>query len=416
MGEFEHAAYGVVTVARRDAGLAFEFHGIKMPLSHFHYDRFDTPDDEQDGKFSLNFRTNPMGEVESADISLDEAAVTFTRRVPAALTTDATLKMYAGTYSSPSGAKVEVAFQPGKGLSIRGAGGFDLQPWRPHQFRVKEFPDVGHLLHGRGRQSARDAAARSEREFAFPRQQEVPRAVVGDALMRLRPPRATPRFLRCRTPPPRAPRRCARRAGARGATSSGGVALILIGDPSVPKMPERRVLGFDHHLARASTCGSVEHLRVVADRPARDVVLLEQRTASACAAAVTVIASMRSGQRLHDACTRLALSANAARRWSTRDGPERRHRRRNSRSLAAPERDVAVGAADRLVRRVHPVRRAERRRDASAGEILGRLPHRQRDAGVDQRRVDLLAGRRCDDDARAPPECRRARTGRRRGR
>ena len=37
----------------------------------------------------------------------------------------ATLKVYAGTYLSPSGAKVEVAFQPGKGLSVRGAGGFE---------------------------------------------------------------------------------------------------------------------------------------------------------------------------------------------------------------------------------------------------------------------------------------------------
>lgn len=140
LGEFAHPAYGVVTVAQGDSGLSFEFHGIKMPLSHFHYDRFDTPDDEEDGKFSLNFRTNPMGEVEGVEISLDEAAVTFTRQVPAALTADATLQMYAGTYTSPSGGKVVVTFQPGKGLAIR--GGPDLQPWRPHQFRLKEFPDV----------------------------------------------------------------------------------------------------------------------------------------------------------------------------------------------------------------------------------------------------------------------------------
>jgi len=142
VGEFEHAAYGVVTVARGDKGLTFDFHGIKMPLGHFHYDRFDTPDDEEDGKFSLNFRTSPMGEVDTVEISLDEAAVSFTRRVPAALIADATLQQYAGTYQSPSGGKVEVVFQPGKGLSIRGAGGADLQPWRPHQFRLKEFPDV----------------------------------------------------------------------------------------------------------------------------------------------------------------------------------------------------------------------------------------------------------------------------------
>lgn len=140
-GEFVHPAYGVVNIADGgDKGLAFDFHGMKGPLSHFHYDRFDTPDDEEDGKFSLNFRTNPMGEIDSVEISLDEAAVTFVRQVPAALKSDATLKQYAGTYISPSGGKVEVTFQPGKGLTVPGAG--DLQPWRQHQFRLKEFPDA----------------------------------------------------------------------------------------------------------------------------------------------------------------------------------------------------------------------------------------------------------------------------------
>src|ERR1041384_3017883 len=140
VGEFAHPAYGIVTVTRSDKGLEFDYNTMKIPLTHFHYDRFDTPDDEEEGKFSLNFRTNPMGEIEGVEISLDEAAVTFTRRVPPALTTDATLQAYAGTYISPSGGKTVVTFQPGKGLAIR--GGPDLQPWRPYQFRVKEFPDV----------------------------------------------------------------------------------------------------------------------------------------------------------------------------------------------------------------------------------------------------------------------------------
>jgi CubicO group peptidase (beta-lactamase class C family) len=140
LGEFVHPAYGVITVARSDTGLTFAFHSIQLPLTRFHYDRFDTPDDEEDGKFSLNFLTNPMGEVDKVEISLDEAAVTFTRRVPAVLAADSTLRQYAGTYLSPSGGKVDVTFQPGKGLAIR--GGPDLEPWRPNQFRVREFPDV----------------------------------------------------------------------------------------------------------------------------------------------------------------------------------------------------------------------------------------------------------------------------------
>ena len=167
VGEFAHPAYGVVTVARGEKELSFEFHSIKMPLSHFHYDRFDTPDDEEDGKFSLNFRTNPMGEIEGVEISLDEAAVTFMRRVPAALTADTTLQTYAGTYISPSGGKTVVTFQPGKGLSIR--GGPDLQPWRPHQFRIKEFPDVVISFTVEGGKVLAMRRRDPSGEFVFPR-------------------------------------------------------------------------------------------------------------------------------------------------------------------------------------------------------------------------------------------------------
>jgi CubicO group peptidase (beta-lactamase class C family) len=167
VGEFSHPAYGVVTVGRGDKDLSFEFNSIKMPLTHFHYDRFDTPDDEEDGKFSLNFRTNPMGEIEGVEISLDEAAVTFTRRVPPALTSEATLQTYAGTYTSPSGGKTVVTFQPGKGLSIR--GGPDLQPWRPYQFRVKEFPDVVISFTVEGGKVLAMKQRDPSGEFVFPR-------------------------------------------------------------------------------------------------------------------------------------------------------------------------------------------------------------------------------------------------------
>ena len=154
-------------MTRGDKELGFEFNTIKMPLSHFHYDRFDTPDDEEDGKYSLNFRTNPMGEIEGVEISLDEAVVTFTRRVPPALTTDATLQSFAGTYISPSGGKTVVTFQPGKGLAIRGAP--DLQPWRQYQFRVKEFPDVVIAFTVEGGKVVAMRQRDPSGEFVFPR-------------------------------------------------------------------------------------------------------------------------------------------------------------------------------------------------------------------------------------------------------
>ena len=142
-GEFEHPAYGVVTVARKDDGLLFDFHKIKLPLAHFHYDRFDTPDDEQDGQWSLNFGTNPQGEIDRALISLDEAEVAFHRRVPRELSLPETLQTYAGTYLSPTGARFEVVLRGGTlGVARPGQPLQALLPWKPRRFRVKEFSDV----------------------------------------------------------------------------------------------------------------------------------------------------------------------------------------------------------------------------------------------------------------------------------
>ncbi len=75
-----------------------------MPMTHFHYDRFDTPDDEQDGKWSVSFRTNPAGDLDQAVMSLDEAEAIFTRR-PEKLDTKL-LGQMAGLYETPTGIKI----------------------------------------------------------------------------------------------------------------------------------------------------------------------------------------------------------------------------------------------------------------------------------------------------------------------
>jgi CubicO group peptidase (beta-lactamase class C family) len=143
-GEFEHPAYGVLTIAKPGDALQFDFHKTRLPLAHFHYDRFDTPDDEENGKWSVNFLTNPQGEVDRAEMSLDETAIVFTRRVPAALTSVQTLQQYVGTYETPSGGKITVVVRPTKTLAIQNPDGTfeDLIAWQPRRFRIKEFADV----------------------------------------------------------------------------------------------------------------------------------------------------------------------------------------------------------------------------------------------------------------------------------
>src|SRR5271163_657803 len=64
VGDYENPAYGVMKIGLKDNQLQFDFHKIKMAMTHFHYDRFDTADDEEDGKWSVSFRTNPQGDIE----------------------------------------------------------------------------------------------------------------------------------------------------------------------------------------------------------------------------------------------------------------------------------------------------------------------------------------------------------------
>jgi CubicO group peptidase (beta-lactamase class C family) len=141
-GDYEHPAYGVLNIALKDGQLLWSFHNIKLPMTHFHYDRFDTPDDEIYGKWSVNFSNNPQGDIDKALMSLDEAEVVFTRRPP---TLDQKLlQQLAGTYETPTGVKFQVVLKEGDGLYLLFAGQPEqkLIPIKGLQFRLKEFSDL----------------------------------------------------------------------------------------------------------------------------------------------------------------------------------------------------------------------------------------------------------------------------------
>jgi CubicO group peptidase (beta-lactamase class C family) len=141
-GEYEHPAYGTLKIGMKNNQLQFDFHKIVLPLAHFHYDRFDSPNDEENGKWSINFATNPQGDIDKATISLDEGEVTFVRR-PARLD-ESVAQRIAGAYITPTGATFQVVFKPGSGLFVVRLGAPDqkLTPYKGLRFRIPEFADV----------------------------------------------------------------------------------------------------------------------------------------------------------------------------------------------------------------------------------------------------------------------------------
>ena len=149
-GDYEHPAYGVLTIGLKDQQLRFDFHKIVLPLTHFHYDRFDTPDDEENGKWSVNFRTNPQGDIEQAVMSLDEAEATFIRR-PSPIEA-AIARQLPGSYETPTGLKIDVVRSQGEGalgastrglsIVVPGAPPLPLNHVKGLEFRSPRFSDV----------------------------------------------------------------------------------------------------------------------------------------------------------------------------------------------------------------------------------------------------------------------------------
>ena len=140
VGDFENAAYGIINVAQKDTQMQFTLHNIHLSLHRFHYDRFDTENDEEDGFYSLNYQTNPQGEIDRFVVSLDEGEVTFIKKADADLSTVETLTKYAGKYKI--GTRItEVVLKDKNHLFLLGNPDIELIPYKPNIFRTKEFAD-----------------------------------------------------------------------------------------------------------------------------------------------------------------------------------------------------------------------------------------------------------------------------------
>ena len=142
VGEYEDPAYGILKIVMKDEQLEFNFRKLQFPMSHFHYDRFDTPDDERYGKWSVNFLTNPQGDIDKAVMSLDQAEVIFRRK---AETLDPQLlTQLAGTYEAPQGLKFQVVLKEDGFLYFMVPGNPEdkLIPYKGLTFRVEQFSDI----------------------------------------------------------------------------------------------------------------------------------------------------------------------------------------------------------------------------------------------------------------------------------
>jgi CubicO group peptidase (beta-lactamase class C family) len=141
-GKYENPAYGILNVGLEGQHLTFDFHNIVLSLEHFHYDRFDTPDNQIYGKYSVNFSINPKGDIHTAMVSLDESEVSFTKMPDESLLDPEILMKYAGNYEL-AGKVLEIALNEAGLLILKipGQPAYTLVPYKSQEFTLKEFSD-----------------------------------------------------------------------------------------------------------------------------------------------------------------------------------------------------------------------------------------------------------------------------------
>lgn len=149
-GKYEDAAYGLLDIQEQNGQLRFTFNNMSLPLEHYHYERFVSPDDEIIGKWSFLFDTDAQGSVEKVRISMDEKEVVFAKKASDQLFDVAFLKKLAGAYELNGGTWNIVLNN--KELVINTAPPQHLEPRKGTSFRIKEFSDqiVEFVMDGSG--------------------------------------------------------------------------------------------------------------------------------------------------------------------------------------------------------------------------------------------------------------------------
>jgi CubicO group peptidase (beta-lactamase class C family) len=141
-GTFTNEAYGEFIISEKNDSLYFNFRKTILPLTHYHYNRFDTPDDEDFGKWSINYLINPQGEISEAIISIDEGQVVFIKKPDESLSNPETLKQYIGKYEI-AGSEFEIKLNEVKQiLYAPGPPDLELIPYKKNLFRVEKFDDM----------------------------------------------------------------------------------------------------------------------------------------------------------------------------------------------------------------------------------------------------------------------------------
>ena len=141
-GEYAHPGYGTVEVEEAKGGLSALFHGMRMPLTHWHYETFRVEADKDDEvipeDLEITFITDGTGRVGAFRSPFEPFVdpVVFQRQPDKRLRDPVYLARLTGEYMLP-GQLVAVELRGDRlVLRVPGQSPYDLEPSGPDEFRL----------------------------------------------------------------------------------------------------------------------------------------------------------------------------------------------------------------------------------------------------------------------------------------
>jgi len=139
VGSFENSGYGIIEIRQIGDQLHADFHSIKTPLDHYHYDIF-KPSDKRFENTKIAFTYNQKGDIDQLSMKLEATVkdIVFTRKLVPAEVAESTLALYVGDYSF-GGENTKVYTKGGKTLYlfVPGQPEYELVAVKEHEFKIK---------------------------------------------------------------------------------------------------------------------------------------------------------------------------------------------------------------------------------------------------------------------------------------
>lgn len=144
VGEYEHPAYGILSVSLKDGKLVGSLHGITGALEHWHYDVFKMSVEDIPGEQSmlLTFETNSRGDIDKLHAPLEPMVdeIVFERLPDKKLSDPQFLQRFVGKYEL-MGETMSISLKGDHTLviTVQGQPPYDLRPYRGTEFMFKDL-------------------------------------------------------------------------------------------------------------------------------------------------------------------------------------------------------------------------------------------------------------------------------------